>query len=189
MFELAEEILHQVALLVENKIRWSRIDSIRPRRDHYVHRLGLSCIYNRVGVVAFICDEVCPVRCFDKTRGFADIGDVSGRDVKVDRVTQSVHERVDFGGKASARASNTLSLRPPFPPALCFCARTYEASMIDDSWSASAAKMSNTASKTLPAFHRENLLCTVFYGPNRSGRSRHGTPVLAMYKMALMNSR
>lgn len=61
--------------------------------------------------------------------------------------------------------------------------------MIDDSWSASAAKTCNTASKTLAEFHRENLLCTVFHGPNRCGRSRHGAPVLATYKMALMNTR
>jgi hypothetical protein len=61
--------------------------------------------------------------------------------------------------------------------------------MIDDSWSASAAMTCNMASKTLAAFHRENLLCTVFHGPNRSGRSRHGAPVFAMYKTALMNSR
>ncbi len=81
MFELTEEVLNQVALFVENEVRWSRIDSIRPRWDHHVHPLGLSCIYDSVGVVAFICDEVCTVRCFEKTRCFADIGDVSGRDV------------------------------------------------------------------------------------------------------------
>ena len=35
----------------------------------------------------------------------------------------------------------------------------------------------------------ENLLYALFQGPKRSGRSRQGRPVLALYKMASMNRR
>jgi hypothetical protein len=80
------------------------------------------------------------LRHFDESRRFGDVVDVSGREMEVDGVTQSVDESVDFGGETSARASNTLILGPPFPPAECWWALTYDPSTIDDSWSASSAK-------------------------------------------------
>jgi hypothetical protein len=57
-------------------------------------------------------------------RGLGDVVEIAGREVEVDGITETVHESVDFGGKASARASNTLNLGPPFPPAECWCALT-----------------------------------------------------------------
>lgn len=124
VLELAEEIFHEVALFVEMKIRWPWIFSIRLGRDDDLHPFCRGCRYDEVGIVAFVGDEIFAVRCFDKTRCFADIGDVSRRDMEMDGVTQSVHQSVDLGGKTTARASNTLRLGPPFPPALCWCART-----------------------------------------------------------------
>jgi hypothetical protein len=50
--------------------------------------------------------------------------DVAGAEVEVDGIAQSVHDSVDFGGETSARASNTLNLGPPFPPAECWWALT-----------------------------------------------------------------
>jgi hypothetical protein len=48
--------------------------------------------------------------------------DVARREVDVEGTTETVHESVDFCGETSARASNTLTLGPPFPPAASWCA-------------------------------------------------------------------
>jgi hypothetical protein len=104
---------------------------------------------------------------------------VPWREVEVGRITETVHKSVELGCKASARASNTLALGPPFPPAACWWARTQLESAMLDSLSAPAANAASTLSNTPRLFHRVNRLCTVFHGPNRSGRSRHGKPVFA----------
>jgi hypothetical protein len=39
--------------------------------------------------------------------------------MEMDRVSESIHEGVDLRSETSARASNTLTLGPPFPPAAC----------------------------------------------------------------------
>ena len=66
---------------------------------------------------------------------------------------------------------------------------TYEPSAMFDSWSASFLNSSSTAWNTPLAFQRRNRLCTVFHGPNLSGRSLHGAPVFAMLKIAFMKMR
>jgi hypothetical protein len=48
--------------------------------------------------------------------------DVPRREMDVEGTTETVHESVDFGRETSARASNTLTLGPPFPPAASWCA-------------------------------------------------------------------
>jgi hypothetical protein len=58
-----------------------------------------------------------------------------------------------------------------------------------DSWSASFLNSSSTAWNTPLAFQRRNRLCTVFHGPNLSGRSLQGAPVFAMLKIAFMKMR
>jgi hypothetical protein len=48
--------------------------------------------------------------------------DVPRREMDVEGTTETVHESMDLGGETSARASNTLTLGPPFPPAASWCA-------------------------------------------------------------------
>ena len=92
-------------------------------RDYWRHSFGFDCFDNCIGVVALVTDEVFALRFFDEDGSFGDVVNVSGGEVDVERITETVNESVDFGGKASARASNTLNLGPPFPPAASWCAR------------------------------------------------------------------
>jgi len=179
LLELAEETFHEVPLLVEVEVGYPRVLSVRPWRDDDVHPFGRGSFDNFVGVITFVRDEVLAFCGLDERWGFDNIVDVSGGEVDMGWITETVHESVDFCGKASARASNTLIEGPPFPPAACWWTRTYEASAMLDSLSASRESTPITFSKTPCLFHRVNRVCTVFHGPKRSGRSRHGTPVLA----------
>ena len=179
-----------MTLLVEVLVDLALDLAIRSRRDQHGHASRFRRVDDVVGVVAFVAEEVAAVGCrLDERRRLDDVVDVSGGQMEVGRITESVHESVDLGGRASARSSNTLALGPPFPPAACWWTRTMEASMIAVSASASRASAFSTASKTPRSFQRENLECTVFHEPKRSGRSRQGTPVFAMYSTAFMNVR
>lgn len=116
-FDLAEEVFDEVPLFVSVAIERSLHFSVCFRGDDDVHPPFLDGFDNPIGVVAFVCNEVLSVGLFDEGFCFGDIVNVARTEVDVDGVTETVHECMDFGGKASARASNTLNLGPPFPPA------------------------------------------------------------------------
>jgi hypothetical protein len=48
----------------------------------------------------------------DELRRLGDVVDVAGGEVDVKGITETVHESVGLGGRASARASSTLTLGP-----------------------------------------------------------------------------
>ena len=90
---------------------------IRLRRDHDLHASLLDRVDDSVRVVALVGDEALPLgRRYERGR-LADVVDVPRREMDVEGTTETVHESVDLGGDTSARASNTLTLGPPFPPA------------------------------------------------------------------------
>ena len=108
--------------------------------------------------------EVTPVRSFAA-------GQVEG-----DNIAGGVRFCVDFRGEAAARASERLAFLPPFAPAADTCARTIVESNIwircaDELMEASASKK---ASKTPALLSRSKRFHTLFQGPKRSGRARHG---------------
>ena len=136
-----EEILDEVALLVDVLIDLPRAAcAVGFGGNDDGHAFGLRGRDESVGVVGFVGDEVSAGarRCLDEALGVGDVGsccleeargfggvvDVAGAEVEVDGIAQSVHDSVDFGGETSARASNTLNLGPPFPPAECWWALT-----------------------------------------------------------------
>ena len=104
------------------EIDLARVLPVRLGWDEYVHPFRFGGRDDFVRVVAFVADEVLAARRFDELRRFDDVVDVAGREVDVGWITETVNESVDLGGEAAARASNTLILDPPFPPAECWCA-------------------------------------------------------------------
>jgi hypothetical protein len=137
MLRPTEEVLDEVAFFVDVLIDLARTAcAVRLGGNDDGQASGLRCGDDGIGVVGFVGDEVpvrvrrcfdeelgvCDVgsRCFEEARGLGDVVDVAGGEVEVDGVTKSVHESVDFGSETSARASNTLNLGPPFPPAECW---------------------------------------------------------------------
>ena len=86
-------------------------------RDHDLDVSPLDRVDDSVRVIALVGDEALPLGCRDERGCLADVVDVSRREMDVEGTTETVHESVDFGRETSARASNTLTLGPPFPPA------------------------------------------------------------------------
>ena len=112
-------MLNKMTLVVDVKIRLSWIFPVRFRWNHDIHSFGFRCLNDPVSVVSFIGNEVLPFGNFNERFCLNDVVDVTSCEVDVSRVAKSINDSVDFGGKASARASNTLILDPPFPPAEC----------------------------------------------------------------------
>jgi hypothetical protein len=119
---LAEEVLDEVPSPVELATELALVSPIRFRRDHDFHASLFDRVDDGVRVVALVGDEAFPLRLRYERNRFADVVDVPRREMDVDGTTETVHESVDFGGETSARASNTLTLGPPFPPAASWCA-------------------------------------------------------------------
>ena len=90
---------------------------IRFRRDNDFHTSLLDRIDDSIRVIALVGDEALALRRRYESRRLGDVVDVPRGEMDVEGTTETVHERVDFGGETSARASNTLTLGPPFPPA------------------------------------------------------------------------
>src|SRR5581483_3417058 len=116
-FDLAEEVLDQVPFLVDVAVDLPGSLAAGGRGNHDPDVLLVEGLYDVVGIVGFVGDEVVTLGPFDERGGFGDVVDVAACEVDVQGITEPVHKSVDFGGKASARASNTLNLSPPFPPA------------------------------------------------------------------------
>ncbi len=93
------------------------LGSILFGRDDDLHVSLLDRMNNSVRVVALVGDEALPLGGRYERRRFGDVVDVPRRDMDVEGTTETVHESVDLSGETSARASNTLTLGPPFPPA------------------------------------------------------------------------
>lgn len=133
LLEPVEEELDQMPLLVDVLVEMASSFPALSWWDHRIHSFGAHCGDDGIGVVAFVGDEVLAARGLDERGRFDDVVDVSWREVKVGWITETVHESVDLGCSASARASNTLTLGPPFPPAACWWTLTQVESAILDS--------------------------------------------------------
>lgn len=119
---LAEEVLDEVPSPVELATELALVLPIRLRRNHDLHASQLDRVDDCVGVVALVSDEALALRRRYERRRLADVVDVPRREVDMDGTTETVHESVDLCGETAARASNTLALGPPFPPAASWCA-------------------------------------------------------------------
>ena len=71
----------------------------------------------RIAVIAFICDDGPGLGGERQDIGrSSDIGVLTGRQVENDRPAQRIAQSMDFGGAATARAADRLTMLPPFPP-------------------------------------------------------------------------
>ena len=120
LLEAVEEELDQVPLLVDVRVDVTSSFAALARRDDRLHSLGSGRGDDGIGVVSFVGNEVIAACGFDERGRLDDVVDVSRGQVEVGWIAETVHESVDLGGSASARASNTLIFGPPFPPAACW---------------------------------------------------------------------
>ena len=117
-----------------------------------------------------------------------------GRQVEVERVTMAVAQQVEFRGEPAAGTAQRVVrwLAGIFffaPPPAHRAARTEVPSMHHSSPSTSSASIredrrrERIVSSVPSPFHLSKRSQTVPQGPNSSGRSRHGAPVLRIQRM------
>ena len=130
LLEPIEEAFDHVALLVQAFGPVALGLAVALRRNDCQRRLGFYLCDHRVAVVALVADDGAGCRGLgDQRRRFGTVVDVARRDRDLERLSRRINARMELGGTASTRKANSCSEGPPFAPALCWCARTYEPSM------------------------------------------------------------
>ena len=105
-----------MTFLVEVAIDVSAGLSIALGGYDWCHPFGFDPRNDAVCVVSVVGDKVLSLGLRDKRLGLRGIVDIASGEVDMQWITEPVHQSVDFGGKAAARAPTTLRLGPPFPP-------------------------------------------------------------------------
>jgi hypothetical protein len=188
VFDLQEEPLDEVALTVE-RIVAGHLWGCFSGRDHGNGVLFGDGLTERLGIIAFVTEDMMGWQIGDQGFGLGDVTDLPRREDEPQGVAQSIDDCVDLGGQPAPRAADRASFRPPFLPAACWCARTIVESIMMYSKSGSSAIAANNRSQTPSLDHREKRTKTLFQLPKLSGRSRQGTPVLASQSIASTNKR
>src|SRR4051794_1847957 len=179
LLQLREEVLDQVAGLVEVLVVRARRLAVRLGRDHgRLARLCERLEHSLPGIVGLVGDQ----------RGGGEVGQQSigtfegvrlpRREGEAGRVPERVDQGVNLRAQAAAAAADRLVAPAAFlgAPALRWWARTTVLSIIAYSSSASPAKCRKTRSHTPVLAQRQKRVWTFSQAPNRSGRSRQGMP-------------
>src|SRR4051794_12058697 len=190
LLDQADEPLDLLALLAQMLVIITRPPPFFLRRAPRVAPLPLRRPHDRIAVVSLVEDVGPRLMPADQRPGLHDVGLLTRRQDEIDRVAQGIDGDVDLGRESAPRAAQRLiSVYPPFTaPAACWCARTTVLSMIIHSRSGSRGA-SKTRSRAPFLAQRSNRFQAEPRGPNRSGRSRQGAPVLAIQRTALTNRR
>jgi len=122
VLELVEEAFDQVALLKQPPIGLPLNGAMPATGNDGIGLLVVQQGQNLICVVAAVSQDVLTL----KVKRMQDlvarhtIVQVAGRYFKPERIAESVYNRMDFGGDASARSPDGLELLPPFAPAPCW---------------------------------------------------------------------
>jgi hypothetical protein len=120
LLQAAEEALHEVTLLEDVAVILGLDLSRRVRADDRRDALRDEHVAYAFGIVCRVGEEHLTMRMLDQLFCNGGLVGLARRELDVDRLTESVHESVDLGGKTSARPANSISVDPPFPPAACW---------------------------------------------------------------------
>jgi hypothetical protein len=142
-----------------------------------------------VAVVTLVRDHVFRSEPVQQRIGSRDVMSLTGGQVQANRSPFAVDRDVEFAAETAPRSPESLVRLPPFAPAACWWARiTVESKSRCSRW-ASPPRASRTRPQTPFFDQRKNRWATLFHLPNRSGKSRQGTPVRAIQTTAFTNKR
>ena len=122
LFELVEEALDDVALLVEIGVVGTLHLAVSFRRDDR-RRSGLhDPLDEMVSVIALVGNRHARVEAVDKIMGKGNVVALAGTTDQTDRVAKRIAGGMDFGAQPAPRPAQALGIRPPFSlraPAAC----------------------------------------------------------------------
>ena len=127
-FEFVEEALDQVALLISVEITKPRLDHIAFGWDRIRCSLLRNVGANGLCSICFIAQNVASgnIHFRKQINGGTGIKDVSTGKQKMDRISQSIHNSMDFCSLPTTTYTDKLVVfriySPFFAPALCGCA-------------------------------------------------------------------
>src|SRR3954467_2910906 len=191
LLQLGEEVLDQVARLVEVLVVGPGLLAVGLGRDH--GRLAGPCErpeHALLGVERLVRDQRVGGEVGQQRVGPLQVVRLPRREREPGRVAERVDQGVDLRAQAAFAAPDRLVASAFLTaPALCWWARTTVLSIIAYSLSASPARCRKILSHT-PAFaQRQKRAWTFFQSPTRACRSRQGMPARERYSTAATNRR
>ena len=122
VFELVEESLDDVALLVERGVISAFGFPVSLGRNDDLGAIFGDPIAQMVGVVSFVCDCRLCVETLDESVCKSDIVALARRADQADGVAERITGSMDFGAQPATGPAKALGIRPPFcrrAPAAC----------------------------------------------------------------------
>ena len=126
--ELIEKALDQMPLLVGVEITGPRISAILPWRDGIVGLLLGDVVPDLLRTIGLVTKNVAPfdLKLREQINGRTCVMHLTAGEQKMDRITQSIDNSVNFCSLSSPAITNKLVVfriySPFFAPALCGCA-------------------------------------------------------------------
>lgn len=119
MLHAIEENLYKMPLFVEFLVIVRSAAPGRMRANHSLHTVSLYGISDAPAIICSIGQEVLSLGVIYQFPGHAGLMALSRSERYMERLSECVYESVDFRRKTSSRASQSIALCPPFPPAAC----------------------------------------------------------------------
>jgi hypothetical protein len=158
LLELADEILDEMARLVQLSIKIARRLAMAPGRDYWgLARRQEGFDYALIGIEGFIRQYGIGFHLRQEHVGACKIMRLATGQEERKRIAQRIDHEMDLCAQPAFAAPDRLVFTVFFwAPALCWWARTIVLSIMAYSLSASAAKISNIFFQTPLSAHREN---------------------------------
>jgi hypothetical protein len=121
LLELGEEVLDEVARLVEVSVEVAGTSAVRLRRDHRsLAGSGQRRENTFIGIERLVGDQRVGLHRGQEMVGPSQVMDLPAGQEEAHRITERINERVDLGAQSAARGSYRLVLTGFFSaPALC----------------------------------------------------------------------
>ena len=119
MLDFVEKSLDEVAFAIERGITITLHLSVGLRRDHGSDCPLIERADQRVGVVSLVGEQRTWIGIFEQRLRTNQVMVLPWRQHQIDRISQSVDERMDFGSQSAARSADGLRAVFFRAPALC----------------------------------------------------------------------
>src|SRR6266481_2787264 len=143
--ELAEEILNQVAPLVDLSVDRQRRGAPWMLRDDNLGAALVEAGNDGIAVEGFVGDEALKGETVDERSNPHRIETMAGQENEADEIAQCVGQRQNFGRHAAFGTADGLALRPPFAP----CPWRWTLTIVASTMAYSMSGVSQQASKSL----------------------------------------
>ena len=119
VLDFVEKSLDEVAFAIEREITITLHLAVGLWRDHWSDCPLIERADQRIGVVSLVGEQRTRIGIFEQRLRTSQIMVLPWRQHQVDRIAQSVDQRMDFGGQSSARSADGLRAVFFRAPALC----------------------------------------------------------------------